>query len=104
MRTTISLDDRLAEQARRRAQELGLSVSAFIAKILKEALTRGTPPRATPFRLVTVDGTGPAPGIDLDRPRSIEVAEDAAHYAPAKAGEEAPAKVRRPSTARRRHT
>jgi hypothetical protein len=77
MRTTISLDDRLAEQVRRRAGELGLSVSAFVAKTLNEALRRpSSAARPKPFRLVTVAGTGLAPAIDLDRPRALEVAED----------------------------
>jgi hypothetical protein len=77
MRTTISLDDRLAEQVRRRAGELGLSVSAFIAKTLNEALRRSSSAaRPKPFRLVTVAGTGPGTGIDLDRPRALEATED----------------------------
>jgi hypothetical protein len=86
LRTTISLDDRLAEQVRRRANEQGLSVSAFIAKTLNEALRRGPTARAAPFRLVTVDGAGPLPGIDLDRPREIEAAEDVARFGELEAG------------------
>ena len=80
MRTTISLDDRLAEQVRRRAARDGLSVSAFIARVLDDALKRqptaGPPP--PPFRLITVKGDGVNPGIDLDRPRALETAEDEA--------------------------
>jgi len=75
VRTTISLDHRLAEQVRLRASDQGLSVSAFIAKTLNDALSGAPTPPRTPFRLVTVDGTGPAPGIDLDRPRALEVDE-----------------------------
>jgi hypothetical protein len=33
-----------------------------------------------PFRLVVVAGTGPAPGIDLDRTSALLVAEDEAVY------------------------
>jgi hypothetical protein len=84
VRTTISLDDRLAEQTRRRAKELGLSVSAFIAKTLNDAL-RGRPAaRAAPFRLVTVDGAGLVQGINLDQPRAIEVADDIDRFASTK--------------------
>ena len=80
MRTTISLDDRLAEQVRRRAARDGLSVSAFIARVLDDALKRQptTGPPPPPFRLITVKGEGVYPGIDLDRPRALETAEDEA--------------------------
>ena len=76
MRTTISLDDRLAIQVRREAAAQGLSVSAFIRKTLDDAIKRREPPMDRPFRLMTVGGGGPNPGIDLDRPRALAAAED----------------------------
>ncbi len=76
MRTTISLDDRLAADVKRRASASGLSVSAYIAKVLDDNLKREAPSPAGPFRLVTVGGRGVRPGFDLDRPRSIEASED----------------------------
>ena len=76
MRTTISLDDQLARQVRRAAQARGLSVSAFIAGTLSDALKRREAPPPPPFRLVTVRGSRPRPGVDLDRPRSLDVRED----------------------------
>jgi len=76
MRTTISLDDRLAKAVRTRATEKGMSVSAFIAGILDDALKRPEPREERPFRLVTVRGGGVREGVDLDRPRELEVAED----------------------------
>ena len=76
MRTTISLDDQLAKQVRREAAAQGRSVSAFIAGVLSDALKRREPPDAPPFRLVTVRGSRPRPGIDLDRPRSIDAEDD----------------------------
>ena len=82
MRTTISLPDDLGERARRRAHRDGLSLSALVAR----ALTRHLSEPATrsrdvpPFRLVVVEGTGPAPGIDLDRTSALLVAEDEAAY------------------------
>jgi hypothetical protein len=80
MRTTIWLDDRLAEQVRRHAAKAGLSVSAFIARTLDDALKRQKAPEAPPFRLVTVKGEGFRPGVDLDRPRTLDIQEDEAVF------------------------
>jgi hypothetical protein len=81
MRTTISLDDRIFEAAKRRAFQQGQSVSAFIASVLDDALKReGAPPSERPFRLVTVGGGGPHPGLDLDRPRELLLEEDEQRY------------------------
>ena len=77
MRTTISLDDRLAARVRRAAAVRGISVSGFIAQTLNDVLTRpepAVPPK--PFRLVSVGGGGPRAGIDLDRPRALDVRDD----------------------------
>ena len=76
MRTTISLDDRLATQVRREAAAQGLSASAFIGKMLDDAIKRRGPTMDTPFRLITVGGGGPNLGVDLDRPRALAAAED----------------------------
>lgn len=80
MRTTISLDDRLARAVRERAARKGKSVSAFIAGILDDALKRPAPREERPFRLVSVAGGGVRPGVDLDRPRELEVEEDEAAW------------------------
>ena len=69
---TISLDDALAQSVRREAKARGVTVSAFIAAALDEALRRReSAATAQPFRLVTVRGSRPRPGIDLDRPRAL---------------------------------
>ena len=80
MRTTISMEDRLALDVRREATARGLSVSAFIAKTLDDALKRPEPTQAKPFRLITVGGEGPRPGVDLDRPRELESRDDEERY------------------------
>ncbi len=80
MRTTISLDDRLGRQVRRVAAARGLSVSAFISKTLDDALKRHDPSEPPPFRLVTVRGVRPRPGVDLDRPRALDVQDDEAQF------------------------
>lgn len=81
MRTTISLDDRLGRVAKRRAAAEGLSLSAYIARLLEGALTaKAATAAAPPFRLVTVGGGGPLPGVDLDRPNELVIAEDESLY------------------------
>ena len=80
MRTTISLDDQLARLVRREAAEQGLSMSSFIAKTLHDALKRGDPSGQPPFRLVTVRGGRPRRGVDLDRPRTLDIIDDQRHF------------------------
>ena len=74
------MEDWLAEGVRREAAARGLSVSAFIAKTLDDALKRPEPTPARPFRLITVGAEGPRPGVDLDRPRELESLEDEERY------------------------
>jgi hypothetical protein len=81
MRTTISLNETIFEAVKRRAAAEGLSVSAYIAGVLDDAVKRGpVRPDDRPFRLVTVGGDGPSTEIDLDRPRLLMVAEDEEKY------------------------
>lgn len=80
MRTTISLDEQLARQVRRAAEARGLSVSAFVAKTLDDALKRRETPEPPPFQLVTVRGVHPRPGVDLDRPRALDAQDDEARF------------------------
>jgi hypothetical protein len=75
------LETRLGEAARRRAMEAGISFSALVARALRRELTeRGTSAEPPPFRLVTVGGEGPYPGIDLDRTSELLAAEDSERY------------------------
>jgi len=80
MRTTIYLNDRLAKQVRRAAAARGISVSALIAKTLDDALNRRETSESPPFRLLTVCGVHPRPGIDLDRPRAPDAQNDEAPF------------------------
>ena len=76
MRLAFSLDDQLAKRLDRAAAEEGMSVSAFIAKALNGALMRREASGQTPFRLITVRGGQPRDGIDLYRPRVLDIIED----------------------------
>lgn len=80
MRTTISLNERLAKQVRREADARGISMSAFIASILDDALKRREPAEQPPFHLVTVRGVRTASGIDLDQPRALDTHEDQSRF------------------------
>lgn len=79
MRTTITLDDALFEAARALARARGTTVSAFVADAVRRAVAEPNPTPAA-FELVTFRGTGPAPGVDLDRVGELLVAEDDAAY------------------------
>ena len=72
MRTTISLNEHLANQVRRAAAAQRLSVSAYIAKVLDDTLKRRAPSEPPAFTLVTTPGVRVRPGVDLDRPRSAD--------------------------------
>ena len=72
MRTAISHFDRLVNQVRRAA--------AFIYGTLSNALKRRELSQPEPFRLVAVRGVSPRPGVDLDRPRALEVEDDEARF------------------------
>ena len=74
------LDDQLAKRVRHAAEAQGISISAFIAKTLDNELNRGETSEALPFRLVTVRGSRPRFGVNLDRPREIEMWDDVARY------------------------
>jgi hypothetical protein len=83
MRTTISLDDQFGLEIRQRAVAAGMSVSAFIARVLRDALSRAEGPQdIPPFQLITVGGDGPMEGVDLDRTGALLAAEDVALYGP----------------------
>lgn len=76
MRTTISLNEQLSKQVRRAATAQNLSVSAFIAKVLDDALKQRAPSERPAFRLVTTSGSRVRSGVDLDRPRSVDAEDD----------------------------
>ena len=80
MRTTILLEGRLGQAARKRARREGISFSALVARALTEDLTRAARvPPPPPFRLVTVGSPGVRPGVNLDRASELLASEDEAN-------------------------
>ncbi len=59
-----------------------MSMSDFISRTLDDVLKRREPSEQPPFKLVTVRGVRPRPGIDLDRPRSLDTHDDEARFPP----------------------
>ena len=66
MRTTISLDDGLLDQMRRRAAELQQSVSRVIEDSVREAFLRRDEPHRAPFVVRVFSGGETQAGVDLD--------------------------------------
>ena len=68
MRTTVRLDERLLERARKEAARRGATLTSLIEEGLQLALRRPNPKAARGF--VTLPscqaGGGPLPGVDLD--------------------------------------
>jgi hypothetical protein len=80
MRTTILLDDELAESFRAKARSNHQSLSAFLAEAGRAALKSDTMQKDTPFELITYGGSGVQPGVNLDRTSALLTAEDEESY------------------------
>jgi metal-responsive CopG/Arc/MetJ family transcriptional regulator len=68
MRTTIRIDEELLKEAKQVAAKSGRSLTAVIEDALRESLSRHkkSSQRSEPVRLMTVNGNGLQPGVDLD--------------------------------------
>jgi plasmid stability protein len=68
MRTTLTLDDDLAQALKERAFRTDSSFKAVVNEALRAGLAAGeAPPRPRRYRLKPVSLGGVRPGIDLDR-------------------------------------
>jgi hypothetical protein len=66
MRTTITIDDGLLDQVRRRAAELGRTVSQVIEDGVRESLLRREEGPSSAFRVRPFHGGRVRAGVDLD--------------------------------------
>ena len=80
MRTTITLDEQLLRAAKRIAAQRGVTLSEVVCDALRAHLVAKPVRSAKPFKLVTFKGGGPHPGIDLDRPSSLDELDDVERY------------------------
>jgi hypothetical protein len=77
MRTTISLDDRLLAQLKRRATESGTSVSKLVEQAVRLFVrTPRTPRPRDSFELVTFGAGGRFSRYDIDKTAELIDAED----------------------------
>ncbi len=82
MRTTITVDDRLLAQLKKRAAESGTSVSRLIEQAIR--LLIRTPPatrRVDRFDLVTFGAGGRFSRHNIDRTSALFETEDVDHFA-----------------------
>lgn len=66
MRTTVRLPPGLMAQVKKLARDTGRSMTEVIEDALRAAVSGSAKPRATRIALVTVNGDGLQPGVDLD--------------------------------------
>jgi hypothetical protein len=72
MRTTINVDDQLLMQAKAQAAASGVTLAKLIEDALRESLIRReNVENRGQIRLITMQGTGTRPGIDLDNSQSL---------------------------------
>ena len=80
VRTTVSIPGPLLANAKERAGERGITLSALIEDALRKALADARPAAAPPFRLHTVRGTQVNPNLDLDRTSALIALDDEDDY------------------------
>jgi hypothetical protein len=74
MRTTLTIDDQIAEELKRLAFESGRSFKEVVNESLRRGLASRRPaPKSRPYRLKGISLGGPVPGVDLDK--ALQLAE-----------------------------
>jgi len=76
MRTTITIDNALLDEAKERATRGGKTLSGLIGDALRAELHGKPLHRPKPFRLVTFGRGGVRPGVNLERLGDLLVEED----------------------------
>jgi hypothetical protein len=67
MRTTLTLDDRIAKALKALAHRSGKPFKQVVNETLQKGLMAGETRRARPYKLRAVSLGGPLPGVDLDK-------------------------------------
>jgi hypothetical protein len=73
MRTTLTIDDKLAAALKKRAFETGKSFKEVVNEVLRAGLMadQASPPKAKPFKIKPMSLGGPQPGINLDKANQL---------------------------------
>lgn len=73
MRTTIQLDDDVFRAFKARAAQRGTSLAREIEQALRaDLVARAAAAEAPPYRVRTVRGTAPVPGVDLNSHAALD--------------------------------
>ena len=68
MRTTLTIDDHIAEALKKAAYESGKSFKQVVNETLSAGLgAKQGPPTTNPYKLKPASLGGPRPGVDLDK-------------------------------------
>jgi hypothetical protein len=70
MRTTLNIDDQVLTLAKHRAVEQGVTLTRVVENALRDALLKKEE-KTSEIHLLTVNGFGVKPGIDLDHSSSL---------------------------------
>jgi hypothetical protein len=70
MRTTLNIDDQVLASAKHRAIEQGVTLTRIVEDALRETLLK-TKEKTANIQLLTVNGAGVKPGIDLSHSSSL---------------------------------
>ncbi|MCH9698549.1 MAG: DUF2191 domain-containing protein [Gammaproteobacteria bacterium] len=70
MRTTLNIDDQILTMAKHRAIEEGIPLTRVVENALRDAFL-STEEKKSEIHLLTVNGAGVRPGIDLDNTSSL---------------------------------
>ena len=70
MRTTLNIDDQILAIAKHRAIEQGVPLTRIVENALREAFINAEE-NSEEIHLLTVNGSGVKPGIDLDHTDSL---------------------------------
>jgi hypothetical protein len=82
MRTTITLDERLMAQLKRRAAEQGTSVSRLIERAVRLFVrTPRTPTESSAFELITFGAGGRFSRLNIDKTSALIEADDLERFA-----------------------
>lgn len=80
MRTTITLDENLHAELKRRAAQHGTTVSRLVEEAVRSALSPSLEKKEKGFELVTYGGTGRYTEHDLDKTSRLIEQDDISRY------------------------